>query len=640
MCGICGIIYNDRQKTVDSHLIREMCQVLRHRGPDDQGFYLKGNVGLGHQRLSIIDLGLGHQPISNEDDTLWIIYNGEVYNYLEIRPSLEKKGYKFKTNSDTEVVLHAFEEYGVDCLKYFRGMFGFAIWDEKKKTLFLARDRMGVKPLYYSFNNDFFIFGSEIKTILQNEQMPCQLNFSSLNQFLSLKYTSDDSTLFSGIKKLLPGRYLIYQDKKISIKQYWDIDYSNSLALKDNSQYVEEFYSLFKESVKMRLRSDVPLGMFLSGGIDSSIIATSMSKMVDQPIKTFSVAFKEKAYSELEYARLVAKHIKADHHEIIVEPEQFFSHLPFLIWQEDEPIAHPSSIPLYFVSKLASQHVKVVLTGEGSDELLAGYERYYQTLYNLAYNRYFEKIVPGFVKQKIIRKLIDILPHSFPGKRYAIRSFLYLDSDLESIYWDNFSTFSKEMLRELLLPEIRERVKIDESYAPLLGYFNQSNSPDLLNKFLYVDLKSYLVELLMKQDQMSMAASIESRVPFLDHKLVEFVARIPIELKLKGFTTKRILREAAKEDLPKPILVRKKKGFPVPIAKWFKNEYYDLACQIILDDRAKKRGFFDFNYIEKLLLMHKNGERDFSDRIWTLINFELWQRIFLDKENYREISLM
>jgi asparagine synthase (glutamine-hydrolysing) len=640
MCGFCGIYYKDKSRQAQPGLIKAMSDVLHHRGPDDAGEYIDGHLGLGFRRLSIIDLAGGHQPMSNQDNSVWIVFNGEIYNHLEIRKALESKGYKYKTKSDTETIIHAYQEYGEDCVHHLRGMFAFAIYDRNKGRLFIVRDRLGIKPLYYYDCDEYFIFASEIKAILVNDQVPRELNLNSMAEQMALKYTLDDQTLFSGIKKLLPAHVLTLDNNRIKTRQYWDIDYQPPEPGKSEDYYVERFGELFDESVKMRLMADVPLGMFLSGGIDSSAIAASMSRMVDQPIQTFSVAFKERAFNELEYSRLSAEQCGADRHEITMTADEFLGELPHMIYQEDEPIAHPSSVALYFVAKLARDHVKVVLTGEGSDELLGGYERYYQTLYNMLAGKVIGSPLLSPVRKHVFRPFIDFLPDKFPYKNKAIRTTVYLDNDLDTIFLDNYSTFSRLMQKSLYADGVLNGYNFDKLYHNYHSIYHRCNSNEDLNRMLYADIKTYLLELLMKQDQMSMAASIESRVPFLDHKLVEFTASLPITMKLKGFDTKRILRLAMKDKIPAPILSRSKKGFPVPIEKWFRLDYKKLVTDILYDERTRKRGIFNQGMIEKIITKHQNGDRNYSDQIWTLINFELWQRIFLDREDYNSLKLV
>jgi len=632
MCGINGIALSPESgKTIDRSVIERMRDVIQHRGPDDYGLFIDGNIGLGHRRLSIVDVAAGHQPMTNEDGALQITYNGEIYNHADFRTELEAKGHVYRTHCDTETILHLYEEHGIDCVDYLRGMFAFGIWDRKQKQLFIARDRLGVKPLYYTLTDDgSLFFGSEIKTILVTNAIKPELNYAALPDYLANHSTSGEDTLFVGIKRLLPGHTLLWKDGKISIKRYWDISFAGQEEnTRSDSECISQWYELFRESVRLRLMADVPLGMFLSGGIDSSAIAAVMSGMVSEPIKTFSVAFKEREANELEYARIVAEAFKTNHHEVVVSPEDFFGMLPQLVWHEDEPLAHPSSVALYFVSKLAAQHVKVVLTGEGSDELLAGYARYRKTILNLALGARYHQLTPGLIKSLVQKQLRFV-----PGARLRqkmLRTFLAVSPDIESIYFDNFAVFSRAMQPGLLTGEARERVGTIDPYARLRELLDKTDAKSFLDRLLYADIKTYLHELLMKQDQMSMATSIESRVPFLDHKLVEFTAKLPERLKLRGGTTKYVLRQAMKDVLPDAILNRPKMGFPVPIGTWFRGAYHSVVDEYVLSDRAQSRGIFNADYVRDIVRRHQVGE-DHSERLWSLVNFEIWQRRFFDGE--------
>ena len=622
-----------------------MRDVVRHRGPDDEGLFIDRNVGLGHRRLSIVDVAAGHQPMTNEDESLYITYNGEIYNHADFREWLESRGHVYKTHCDTETILHLYEEHGVACVEHLRGMFAFAIWDQRKQELFIARDRLGVKPLYYFHAGDGSLyFGSEIKTLFAAGALKPELNYGALPDYLANHAPSGETTLFSGVKRLLPGHTLVWRDGKINVKRYWDVSF---VKAKDegysDKDYIEQWTELFRTSVRLRLMADVPLGMFLSGGIDSSAIAAVMSGMVDEPIKTFSVAFREREANELEYARLVAERYKTDHHEVIVGPEDFFAALPKLIWHEDEPLAHPSSVALYFVSHLAAQNVKVVLTGEGSDELLAGYARYWKTLKNLAWGNRYHNLTPDLIKNGV-RKQLTALPNGSRVKQKLLRTFLTLKPDIESLYLDNFAVFGRQTQPRLLTVEARERVGELDPYHVIDELMDRSDAESLLDRLLYSDIKTYLHELLMKQDQMSMATSLESRVPFLDHKLVEFTARLPQRLKLRGWTTKYILRESMKDVLPAAILKRPKMGFPVPIGAWFRGPYSYLLDEFVLSSRALERGIFEPDFVRDLVRRHQSGGENHDERLWALVNFEMWQRRFfdgagVDDERPREVEL-
>jgi asparagine synthase (glutamine-hydrolysing) len=633
MCGINGIAFSSASgRRIDPALLGRMRDILRHRGPDDDGMFVSDVVGLGHRRLSIVDVSRGHQPMTNEDATLHITYNGEIYNHADYREPLEAKGHVYQTYCDTETILHLYEEHGSTCVDYLRGMFAFAIWDQRKKELFIARDRLGVKPLYYVHCEDGSLyFASEIKALLEARAVKPEINYAVLSDYLANHATSGEETLFKSIKRLLPGHLMTWRDGELSIRRYWDVDFSKDAEVRDDTTYIERWSELFRESIRLRLMADVPLGMFLSGGIDSSAIAALMSGMVSEPIKTFSVAFREREANELEYARLIANAYKTNHHEIVVTPEQFFAALPRLVWHEDEPLAHPSSVALYFVSKLASEHVKVVLTGEGSDELLAGYGRYQRTIWNLAWGRNYNKLIPSIARDAI-RKQIERLPSGGRMRQKLMRTFLVLSPELESIYFDNFAVFPAPMQQHMFTRDTSDRIRDIDPYVELRRLLERTKDLSLLDGLLYADIKTYLQELLMKQDQMSMATSVESRVPFLDHKLVEFTAKMPDTLKLRGATTKYILRESMKGILPEKILSRRKMGFPVPIGSWFRGSFKSVIDEYVLGERALARGIFAPDFMRKLVALHQAGE-DHSERLWALLNFEIWLRRFFDAEN-------
>ncbi len=611
-----------------------MRDVLIHRGPDDCGVFMNkddgANIGLGHRRLSIVDVEHGAQPIFGSHRSSVIVYNGEIYNHGDHRAELIARGHRFTTHCDTETILHLYEEHGRDCVDYLRGMFAFAIWDKNKRELVIARDRFGVKPLYYVHDHEgSLFFASEIKSLLEVGAVKPEINFNALPDQFANHGTSGDETLFAGVKRLLPGHTLTWKDGKIDVHEYWDLEFEPKNEARSDAEYVEEWSDLFRKSVELRLMADVPLGMFLSGGIDSSAIAAVMSTMVSEPIKTFSVAFNEREANELEYARLVARKFKTDHHEITITPRQFFEALPKLVWHEDEPIGFIASVPLYFVSKLAQQHVKVVLTGEGSDETLAGYGRYAKTLKLINYGEKYESVTPTFLRDAV-RGGVATLPTAL--NRKLNRTFLTRESDIENLFFDNFAVFPRAMQRKLFQRHTRERMPHLNPYTRQNQWLEKTDAEDVLDKLLYTDTKTYLHELLMKQDQMSMAASIESRVPFLDHKLVEFTARMPREMKLRGATTKWILREAMKGILPTEILERPKMGFPVPVGNWFRGRFKHIVDEFVLGERVIKREIFDSDFLRKLVAEHNAGENH-DERLWSLVNFEIWQRRFIDGEN-------
>ena len=628
MCGINGIaLSSNSRRSLDVRELERMRDVLTHRGPDDAGMFVDarvGRIGLGHRRLSIVDVAAGQQPMTNEDGSLHIIYNGEIYNHGDFRSSLEARGHVYNTHCDTETILHLYEEYGPSSVEQLRGMFAFAIWDQKKRELFIARDRLGVKPLYFTHTGDGSLyFASEIKALLETGAVRAELNYDALPDYLANHATSGEDTLFRGIKRLLPGHTLLWRDGRLEINRYWDLSFQrDENNQRSDADYIAEWSELFRESVRLRLMADVPLGMFLSGGIDSSAIAAVMSELVREPIKTFSVAFAEREANELEYARLVAKKFNTNHHEVVVSPEEFFAALPKLVWHEDEPLAHPSSVALYFVSELASRHVKVVLTGEGSDELLAGYGRYPKTILNVKAGKRYQQLAPAGIRNAV-RKQIENLPAGSKARQKLLRTFLALSPDLESIYFDNFAVFPRAMQPSLLNAETQARVGIADPYRVMNGVLAETNATSLLDRLLCADIKTYLHELLMKQDQMSMAASIESRVPFLDHKLVEFSAALPERMKLRGSTTKYILRESMKGVLPEAILSRPKMGFPVPVGAWFRGAFRSVIDEYVLGERATSRGIFDAGFVRSLVQRHQQGE-EHTERLWALVNFEIW----------------
>jgi len=638
MCGIAGIVASDQLTTNEPELVAAMRDVISHRGPDDAGIYVDGHAGLGHRRLSIVDVSAGHQPLSNEDESIWIVFNGEIYNHADVRPELEAAGHRYKTRSDTETIVHAYEAWGDACVDRLRGMFAFAIWDRSRRRLLLARDRMGVKPLYWAHVNGRLLFGSEIKSILESGLVERRANEAALPELLGTRYLSGDETLFKDIYRLRPGHTLVFEDGRVTVRKYWDVPtgrFDEATARLSEREAVERFRELLTESVRLRLMADVPLGMFLSGGLDSSAIAALMAGMIDRPVKTFSVAFKDRAFSELDYAREVSTAIKADAHEIVIDDQDFFGALPRLIWHEDEPIAHPSSVPLYFVSELASRHVKVVLTGEGSDELLAGYGKYPRALANWRAGAAYG-LMPDAVRSFVANSVVPRLPQRLA--RYAKRSFLAGDATPESMFFDNFAGIGLRRQRELLMPAYASSATSARAYGTSRAYFDAPNGTSTtLDRLLYADLKTYLVELLMKQDQMSMAASIESRVPFLDHKLVEFASSLSPRLKLRGFTTKWILREAVRSILPASILTRKKMGFPVPFGMWMRGEWQSVARDILLDRRTQERGIIDRAAAERLIAAHASGAQEGGDAIWGLMNLELWYRTHIDGDGVQTL---
>ena len=630
MCGICGAFNFGSDQPVERGLIERMNNEIAHRGPDDAGVFVSGNIGIGMRRLSIVDLAHGHQPISNEDGSVWIVFNGEIYNHSELAEQLKARGHRYSSRSDTETIVHLYEEYGDDCVKWLRGMFAFAIWDTRRGRLFVARDRVGIKPFYYTLNNGEFVFASEIKSLIASGRIRPALNEAAIPEYLAFGYLSGEDTLYAGVRKLLPGHSLsIDMAGKIDLKQYWDLPVAEEQESKSFDCYVRTYREMLEDAVASHLMADVPLGIFLSGGLDSSAVAAIAAKHRKEPVDTFSVGYAEEEYSELSTAKTVSEHIRSRHHEVRVSQDSFFGALPKLIWYEDEPIVWPSSVSLYFVSKLASQRVKVVLTGEGSDETLAGYTRYAWTLKNARWDRLYRGMVPRFVRAKLRTVIANSSLLAAPARRKLQHTFLGRDGEnWASFYFDNFySGFSDDLQGALL----SESVRGSSPYANVLEIW-ESSKGDVLHRLLYTDTKSYLLELLMKQDQMSMAASIESRVPFLDHPLVEFTTTIPARFNIRGLSGKHVLKSAVEDLLPATIIHQKKLGFPTPIHDWLAHEGTRRVEEILLSPRSVERKIFKPDGIRRLIREHKENLVDHTDRLWRLLNFELWMRVCIEGE--------
>ncbi len=627
MCGICGKI-NLKGLSVDENLLNRMTSCLAHRGPDDEGIYANKNIGLGHRRLSIIDLSpLAHQPMSNEDKSVWIVYNGEIYNFLELRGELVKKGHVFRSKSDTEAIIHLYEEYGIECLKYLRGMFAFAIWDEKEQTLFLARDRVGKKPLYYWYSPDTFVFASEIKSILQDVNFSRKPNLTAIHHYLTYQDVPAPWTAFEGIKKLPPAHYLLLKNGQVQIKRYWKLSYlpKHKMNIEDLQK---EIIDRLEEAVKIRLMSDVPLGAFLSGGIDSSAVVALMSQAMNKPVKTFSIGFKEKAYSELRYARLISERFRTEHTEFIVEPN-VIDIIDKLVWHYNEPFADVSAIPTYYVSKLAREHVTVILNGDGGDENFAGYGKYIA----IEFSRRMQKFVPAAVVRAFL-PLVKTLPHGKNPNNFFWRLKQFLKEypekpEMRNGHW--MSHFTTEMKNNLYTDDFLLKFSFDNSFELLLEKYREAEADTFLDKTLYADVMMYLPDdLLVKVDVASMANSLEARSPILDHEFMEFVAKIPSELKLNGRTTKFIFKKALKGLLPEEVLFREKMGFGVPIDHWFRNELKEMSYDILLSQRAIKRGYFKKKSIKKIIDEHTSGKWNWHNHIWNLLMLELWHRMFID----------
>ncbi|MGH9872016.1 MAG: asparagine synthase (glutamine-hydrolyzing) [Pyrinomonadaceae bacterium] len=632
MCGIAGFI--DLWDSAEARVAEEralildrMCRVITHRGPDDQGVMLKDGVALGMRRLSIIDLAGGQQPICNEDGSATIVYNGEIYNYRDLQKELEGRGHQFKTRSDTETIVHAYEEYGESCVKHLRGMFAFALWDDKSRKLFIARDRAGKKPLYYTTTqNGTFVFGSELKALLQHPDVSREVDTEALDAYLTLGYVPDPLSIFRGIHKLSPGHLLSFSNGAVRVSEYWDFQFTPTES-RNEDDYLEELSSLLDESVRLRLMSDVPLGAFLSGGIDSSTVVALMARHMDQPVKTFSIGFHEDSYNELQYARLTAKKYGTDHHEFIVTPE-ICSIVDELAWHFDEPFADSSAIPTYMVSKLAREHVTVILSGDGGDELFAGYTRYVIEQGKTAYS-----LMPGVLRKGLMQPLSSHLPHGTLG-----RNFIHnISLDPIDRYLDSVSVFTRLNKESLYSSDFRGRLGetdwVTRCFNKLAAKVSTGNS---LDRLLYLDSKTYLPgDIMTKVDRMSMAVSLEARAPLLDHKLIDFVTSIPASMKLAGNETKHILKRAVSDLVPKEILNRPKQGFGVPVQEWINQQLREQMHEVLTDSRTRERGYLNPAYLATLLDEHERGRRDHSVSLWALLMLELWQRQFVDENGLR-----
>ena len=612
MCGIVGFNWNDKI------LLKKMMKLVNHRGPDESGYYLDDEISLGHQRLQIIDLQTGRQPIHNEDDSIQIIFNGEIYNYLDLRNNLEKKGHSFYTNTDTEVIVHSYEEYGIDCVNKFNGMFAFAIWDSNKKQLLLARDRLGIKPLYYYFDGDKFIFASEIKAILEYEGIEREVDLNALNEYFTYRYVPTNRTMIKNIYKLLPGYILIFEDNKINLLKYWDL--KENISNNSESYYTSKLRELLRESVKMRLMSDVPLGVYLSGGIDSSCIVALMSERVDN-IKTFTVGFGSEGNNELNYARYVSEYFSTDHHEIIVE-EKDLKLLPGMVWHLDEPVGDAATLPTHIISKFAKREVTVVLAGEGGDELFAGYDNY--KIMKIGHN--FSKLVPKFVKTN----LLPVIRKPFSGNVNVGRVLDLASAENEyEQYLNVIALFNKNEIKKLG----------DFNMVNLKGYF--PNNMKLLNKLLYFGIKTWLPnDFFMKADRMTMAHAVEERVPLLDHNIAEFSFSIPPSLKMKGLTGKYILKKAMVGILPQKIINRRKQGYGTPMDYWFKHSLKDVLEQLL--DKST-HNYYNKQYVLNILKNFQksgvNHNMNFynAQKLWSVLMFEMWYNVFIEQETLEDI---
>ena len=632
MCGIYGLL-NLKDRSTPPGLLKAMGAVIPHRGPDDEGQYASGAIALGMRRLSIIDLSGGHQPISNEDGSIWVICNGEIYNFLELREELEKKGHRFSTHSDTEVLVHLYEQEGVNFLARLRGMFGLALWDQNRSRLILARDRVGKKPLYIRREANRVLFASEIKSILQVENVPREINGEALRDYLELGFVPAPRTMFLGIEKILPGHYLEIERGEIREGQYWNADFTH-IEKRSEQEWIELVRHKLEESVRIRLISDVPLGAFLSGGIDSSTIVAIMAKITNQPVKTYSIGFEgeDQFYNELPYASIVAKAVGSDHHEIIVRPD-VVDLLPKLIWHLDEPIADSASITTYLVSRLARESVTVILSGVGGDELFGGYPRYLgDSIY-----RYY-RLLPATLRRRILPAVLKNLPqdrHSFWKNKFRYAAAFVNTAELSPAerYMSYISIFSPELRDQTLRSTAFQAEKADDLQA---RYFRNGRTEDPLNQSIYVDLKTSLPDdLLALTDKMTMAASIECRAPFMDHELIELASRIPSNLKVHGMTMKYLLKKAVEPWLPPEIIHRRKRGFGAPVGSWLRKDLEALVRDTLSESQINKRGFFDPKTVQGIIAAHHSERADYTDHLLTLINFELWSRIFIDGNDWK-----
>lgn len=631
MCGIFGLMSFSPEFPVDRGLLSRMGGLMTHRGPDDEGTYVDTEIAIGMRRLSIIDVSGGHQPISNEDGSIWVVCNGEIYNFQELRKELIARGHVFKCSSDTEILVHLYEVYGDGMVQRLRGMFGFALWDGRQRRLVVGRDRLGIKPLYFSHNSKRLIVASEIKSLLADPSFPRRVDPVALSDYLSWGYVTAPRTLFEGIQKLLPGHLLIVEDSQVRTESYWDVPV-NCAEKRSEDEWIQGIRDKLTETVKSHLISDVPLGAFLSGGLDSSAIVCLMAKLMDRPVKTFSIGFDEEVYNELPYAKVVAEAFGTEHHEIMVRPD-VFDLLPKLIWHLDEPIADSAFITTYLVSEFARQSVTVILSGVGGDELFGGYRRYLGSEISRHYNR-----LPGFLRQGLIPRLMRLLPvdRNSNLRNYFRLARAFVGSNHlspESRYLQYLSVFSRDSQSDLLCREVREQVDRRGKVCGLEQLISQSPVKEIKELMMVLDLKTQLPDdLLYLTDKMTMAASLECRVPFLDHEFVEFAARIPSCLKIRNLQMKYILKKALEPLLPARILHRKKRGFGAPVGFWIRGALRALSLDVLSPANVARRGFFEWSSIKRTLDSHFSEQEDHTDHLLALINFELWCRIYLDGE--------
>ena len=630
MCGICGKFFFDRDASVSEVLVKDMANAIAHRGPDDEGFYIAGQIGLGFRRLSIIDLGGGHQPLSNEDGTIWIVFNGEIYNYQTLRRDLIAKGHTFRTKSDTEVIVHLYEEYGTDCVQHLRGMFAFAIWDSRERALFLARDRVGIKPLYYFVDKKFLAFGSELKAILADPAIVREVDPELIDRFLTYYYMPGGQTLLRNLFKLEPGHTLLAKDGAFEVRRYWDLNFSESDDKRSARDFEEQLVELLDETVQLHMISDVPVGFLLSGGLDSTAMLSFASQKTDKAISTFTVGFSaDGVVDERPFARLAAEQYGSKHYELSISSADFAQFLPNYVWHMEEPVCEPPAIALYYISKLASQHVKVLVSGEGGDEAFAGYENYRNIFW-------FEqmKATLGPLRRPMASAMMLL------GRKLRSRVFTKYGARMgvpfEDYYFSRtsspFELFPRERLN-LYSEAMAGHINADQSVVVTRQYLSRAADYNLLNKMLYVDTKTWLPDdLLIKADKMTMANSVELRVPLLDHKVLEFAAGLPRNQKVRRLTMKYLAKRALRRHVPKAILSRRKAGFPVPYRAWLRTTLVDWVSEILLDPRTIGRGYFRQDVVEELIRLNLNGA-DYSKELFSLVVLELWHRAFVDLES-------
>lgn len=627
MCGIAGILNFQSGAPIDGSLLAAMADAIRHRGPDEEGYYADGEVGLAARRLKIIDLATGRQPIRNEDGTVWAVFNGEIYNYRDLRTSLRAGGHHFYTDTDTETIVHLYEDHGLDCVTHLRGMFAFALWDARRKRLLLARDRVGEKQLYYAITDGSVVFGSEIKCLLKNPAQKRAIDSVALRDYLTYLYVQGERTIFEGIRRLPPGHVLVCENGHTSVRRYWDLRPRPHRGAREED-IVAEFRERFAEAVRLRLVSDVPLGAFLSGGIDSSAVVAMMARASSAPVKTFTVGYDADgiAYDERRYARLVAERYGTDHHEFVVRPE-VEEVIPAIVQAFDEPFADSSAIPNYYIAKLTRQHVTVALSGLGGDEVGAGYERYFGTLLAEAYRK-----VPALLREHVIAPLVRSLPDSRSGRLTVDRAKRFVDGaglDFSDRYRRYLSAFSREEIGRLLHRDLNGAGEaVPDEVARLLESLPAS---DPLGRMIFTDLVTYLPDdLLVLSDRMSMAHSIELRAPFLDHELLEFAATIPSRLKLRGWTKKYLLKRAFEPLLPGVILRRGKKGFSVPLAVWLRGSLRPFLLDWLGESRIRRIGLFDERTVSTLVREHLDRRHNHENKLWALLVFSIWHRLYME----------